>query len=277
MRLANLDGRSTIVLPEGGLDVEHATKGAFSSDPLEAIERIDELAALSPSLDGPLQMLTQGLLRAPSPRPTQMMAIGMNFHSHAAEMGLEVSKIPALFTKFRSALGAPFGEISLPSGTVDYEVELVVIIKKRTFKVAAEDAWDHVAGLCVGQDLSDRAVQMGAGRQFSLGKSYPGFAPFGPWISTLDEFADPNDVRIACSVDGVTVQDARTTDMVFPIPEALAQISSVIELFPGDVLYTGSPAGAGQGHTPPRYLKPGQELVTWAESIGEMSHQLVSG
>ena len=275
MRLANLAGRATIVLPQGGLDVEAATKGAFSSDPLAAIERIDELMALAPSLQGAFVELSEDLLGPPSPRPTQMMAIGMNFHSHAEEMGLEVSKIPALFSKFRSALGRPFGEVALPSETVDYEVELVVVIKKRTFQVSVNNAWDHVAGFCVGQDFSDRAVQMGAGRQFSLGKSYPGFASFGPWLTTLDEFADPSDVRISCSLNGDVVQDARSTDMVFPIPEALAHISSVIELYPGDILFTGSPAGAGQGHHPPRYLQPGQELVTWAESIGEMRHRLV--
>ena len=274
MRLANLAGRATIVLPEGGLDIEVATKGAFSADPLEAIERIDELVVLAPNLEGPLVELAETLLGPPSPRPNQMMAIGMNFHSHAEEMGLEVSKIPALFSKFRSALGRPFGEVVLPSQTVDYEVELVVVMKKQTFQVSAENAWDHVAGFCVGQDFSDRTVQMAAGRQFSLGKSYPGFASFGPWLSTLDEFVDPSDVRISCSLDGEVVQDARSTDMVFPIPEALAQISSVIELSGGDILFTGSPAGAGQGHHPPRYLRPGQELVSWAESIGEMRHQL---
>jgi 2,4-didehydro-3-deoxy-L-rhamnonate hydrolase len=275
MRLANLNGRATIVRSGGGLDVERATDGAFSADPLEAIERIDELVALEDTLEGRLVDLDEDLLGPPSPRPVQMLAIGMNYHSHAEEMGLEVSRIPAIFTKFRSSLGRPFGQLVLPSETVDYEVELVVVIKKHTHQVSSDDAFEHVAGYCVGQDFSDRTVQMGAGRQFSLGKSYPGFASFGPWLTTLDEFADPNDVGITCELDGEVVQDARSTDMVFSVPEALAQISAVIELYPGDVLFTGSPAGSGQGHHPPRYLRPGQEIVTSAQAVGSMRHRTI--
>ena len=276
MRLATVAGRASIVVEGGVLDLEAVTDATFSADPLEAIERIDELVAMSDTLRGEVLAVDESTIGPPSPRPGQMMAIGMNYHSHAAEMGLEVPAIPAVFAKFRSALGRPFGEIVLPSESVDYEVELVLIIKRRTKHVTLANAWDHVAGVTAGQDLSDRYVQMAAGRQFALGKSYPGFASFGPWLTTIDEFANPDDIGIGCALDGVTVQDARSSDMVFSVPELLVALSAVITLEAGDVIFTGSPAGAGQGHTPPRYLRPGQVLTTWVESVGTMRHTLVT-
>ena len=151
----------------------------------------------------------------------------------------------------------------------------MLIIGRRTEQVTPENAWAHVAGITAGQDLSERVVQMAAGRQFSLGKSYPGFASIGPWMSSLDEFEDPDDVGLGCALDGVVVQDARSSDMAFPVPELLSILSGIITLEPGDVLFTGSPAGAGMGHQPPRYLRPGQVLTTWVESVGEMRHLMV--
>jgi 2-keto-4-pentenoate hydratase/2-oxohepta-3-ene-1,7-dioic acid hydratase in catechol pathway len=192
-------------------------------------------------------------------------------------MGLELPSLPAAFAKFRSSLGGPVGEISLVSDSVDHEVEMVLIIGRRTEQVTLDNAWEHVAGITAGQDLSERVVQMAAGRQFSLGKSYPGFASIGPWMSSLDEFDDLDDVGLGCAIDGEVVQDARSSDMAFPVPQLLTILCDVITLEPGDVLFTGSPAGAGMGHHPPRYLKPGQLLTTWVESVGEMRHQLVDG
>jgi 2-keto-4-pentenoate hydratase/2-oxohepta-3-ene-1,7-dioic acid hydratase in catechol pathway len=190
-------------------------------------------------------------------------------------MGLEVPAMPAAFAKFRSALTGPVGDITLPSDSVDYEVELVLVIGRRTDSVTPETAWDHVAGITAGQDFSERTVQMAAGRQFALGKSYPGFAATGPWLVTIDEFADPADVALGCSIDGVTVQDARSSDMIIKIPELLTTLAEIITLEPGDLLYTGCPAGVGMGKTPPTYLRPGQELVTWVEGVGEMRHRMV--
>ncbi len=276
MRLANVAGRASLVVDESIIDVEEATGGSFSADPVEAITRADELASLAPSLDGRRTPLDRSLLGPPSPRPGQIIAIGMNYHSHALEMGLELPSIPAAFAKFRSALGGPTGTIELPSASVDHEVEIVLIISKTTHEVTLESAWSHVAGITAGQDLSERVVQMAAGRQFSLGKSYPRFASIGPWMTSIDELADPNDVGLGCALDGVVVQDARSSDMAFSVPELLVALSAIITLEPGDVLFTGSPAGAGMGHHPPRYLKAGQVLTTWVESVGEMRHELVA-
>jgi 2-keto-4-pentenoate hydratase/2-oxohepta-3-ene-1,7-dioic acid hydratase in catechol pathway len=275
MRLANLAGRAVLVVDGGALDLERASDGRFDADPADAIGRFEEVVAVAPSLEGPVEPLETAKLGPPSPRPSQIIAIGMNYHSHALEMGLELPSIPAAFAKFRSALGGPFGEIALPSTSVDHEVEIVLVIGKPSYKLRLDDAWDHVAGITAGQDLSERVVQMAAGRQFSLGKSYPKFASIGPWLTSVDELADPNDVGLGCAIDGETVQDARSSDMAFSVPELLVALTEVISLAPGDVLFTGSPAGAGMGHHPPRYLKPGQVLTTWVESVGEMRHELV--
>jgi 2-keto-4-pentenoate hydratase/2-oxohepta-3-ene-1,7-dioic acid hydratase in catechol pathway len=274
MRLANIDGRASVVVGDGVIDVATATEGAYGPDLPSCIARIDELSSAMAEVQGPVTPLDRSRLGPPSPSPSQIIAIGMNYASHAEEMGLEVPAMPAAFAKFRSALSGPIGTISLPSETVDYEVELVLVIGRRTDAVTPENAWEHVAGITAGQDFSERTVQMAAGRQFALGKSYPGFAATGPWISTLDEFADPADVPLGCSIDGVTVQDARSSDMIIKIPELLTILSDIITLEPGDLLYTGCPAGVGMGKNPPTYLRPGQELVTWVEGVGEMRHTM---
>ena len=275
MRLANIGGRANVVVDGGVIDVAHATDGAFGPDLISCFARIDELVAAMAGITGPVAPLDQALLGPPSPSPGQIIAIGMNYASHAEEMGLEVPSMPAAFAKFRSSLTGPLGQITLPSDTVDYEVELVLVIGRRTEAVTPQNAWDHVAGITAGQDFSERTVQMAAGRQFALGKSYPGFAATGPWMSTIDEFADPADVGLGCSIDGVQVQDARSSDMIIKIPELLTILSGIITLEPGDLLYTGCPAGVGMGKNPPTYLKAGQELVTWVEGVGEMRHTMV--
>ena len=275
MRLANVDGRAKVLAEGGVLDVAEATNGRFGPRLATCLSDMTELAAAMAGVTGPVEPLDEDLLGPPSPTPGQIIAIGMNYASHAAEMGLELPELPAAFAKFKSSLTGPRGEISLPSEFVDYEVELVVVIGRRIKDIEPDAAFDHVAGLCVGQDFSERRVQMAAGRQFALGKSYPGFAAIGPWLVTLDELTNPLDVEIGCSIDGIVVQDERSSDMIFKIPELLSILSKIIELEPGDIIFTGCPAGVGMGKNPPRYLAPGEELVTWARGIGEMRHRLV--
>jgi 2-keto-4-pentenoate hydratase/2-oxohepta-3-ene-1,7-dioic acid hydratase in catechol pathway len=137
------------------------------------------------------------------------------------------------------------------------------------------DAWSHVAGLTVGQDISDRTLQFAAGSQFSLGKSRRGYGPMGPWLVTLDEVRDPDDLALGCSVDGETVQDARTSDLIFGVPRLIAELSAVLPLLPGDVIFTGTPAGIGATRRPPRFLGPGQVLETWIEGIGTIRNRCV--
>jgi 2,4-didehydro-3-deoxy-L-rhamnonate hydrolase len=176
--------------------------------------------------------------------------------------------VPATFTKFPASLTGPFDDVELVGTNVDWEVELVAVVGRRADHVAESDAWSHIAGLTVGQDISDRDLQFAAGAQFSLGKSRRGFGPMGPWLVTPDEFADPDDLALGCSVDGETVQDARTSDLIFDVSRLVAELSGVLPLLPGDVIFTGTPAGVGITRQPPRALQPGQVLETWVEGIG---------
>ncbi|MFI5045005.1 MAG: fumarylacetoacetate hydrolase family protein, partial [Acidimicrobiales bacterium] len=204
----------------------------------------------------------------PVPRPRQVFAIGLNYRTHAEESGMAVPDVPATFTKFPASLSGPFDDIEIVGTTVDWEVELVVVIGRRADRVGEADAWDHIAGLTVGQDISDRTLQFAAGAQFSLGKSRRGFGPMGPWVVTTDELDNPDDLGLGCSVDGETVQDARTSDLIFNVPRLIAELSAVLPLLPGDVIFTGTPAGIGATRDPARFLQPGQVLETWVEGIG---------
>ncbi len=192
MRLANLGGRATLVMPgsdDRGADIAKASGGRFGPGMQLIYEEWDALRAFVADLDlstVATTTLDEGELRAPVPSPRQVFGIGLNYRSHAAESGMEAPSVPATFTKFPASITGPFAEVELPNGTVDWEVELVVVVGRRADRVAAADGWSHVAGLTVGQDLSDRTLQFAAGGQFSLGKSHRGFAPLGPWVVTPD-------------------------------------------------------------------------------------------
>jgi 2,4-diketo-3-deoxy-L-fuconate hydrolase len=274
MRLANLGGRATLVVPGGddlGVDVAEATSGKFGPDVSGLYEEWDAFRGFASELEltalATVQ-LEEDQLAAPVPAPRQVFGIGLNYRSHAAESGMDVPSVPATFTKFPASITGPFAEVGLPNGTVDWEVELVVVVGRRAEHVATAAAWSHVAGLTVGQDLSDRTLQFAAGGQFSLGKSYRGFAPLGPWVVTTDEVDDPDDLALGCSIDGETVQDARTSDLIFGVPQLVAQLSAVVPLLPGDIIFTGTPAGVGLARQPPRFLQPGETLTSWVEGIG---------
>ena len=133
-----------------------------------------------------------------------------------------------------------------------------------------------MAGFTIGQDLSERHVQYGAGGQFCLGKSYPGFGPMGPVLVTTDEFDDPDDLAIGCTVNGEQVQQSRTSELVFDVPHLVAELSAIVTLLPGDVIFTGTPAGVGVTRTPPRFLHPGDVITSTIEGIGTLTTRCVS-
>lgn len=274
MRYGNLSGRLTLFVDGGAVDVEKASAGRFGPDPQAVYDVWDEFrewARTTPVTDA-VDFAT-GDLDAPTPAPAQIFAIGLNYADHAAESRLALpDRFPPVFTKFRTALSGPVTTVALPSGgRTDWEVELVVVIGRRAEHVTADDAWSHVAGLTVGQDLSERDSQLaGPAPQFSLGKSFPGFAPVGPWVVTVDEFADPDDLALGCAVDGETVQQGRTRDLVFGVPALIVGLSAVAPLLPGDLIFTGTPAGVGMGRTPPRFLRPGEVLTSHIDGIGEL-------
>ena len=192
MRIANVRGRLTLLTQAGAVDVATASNGRFGPDPQAAYESFDALRAWAvaqePSAVVELDPMTLG---APAPAPRQVFAIGLNYRDHAAEGGSALPADPVVFTKFPSFLADPDIDVALPPGTVDWEVELVAVIGRSARDVAVDRAWEHVAGLTVGQDLSERRLQLrGPYPQFSLGKSHPGFSPIGPVLVTPDELAD---------------------------------------------------------------------------------------
>jgi 2,4-didehydro-3-deoxy-L-rhamnonate hydrolase len=278
LRIGNLAGRLTLFTEEGAIDVERASDGLFAADPQEVYDRWLEFSRWATRPGGDPEPFSVDDLRAPAPRPAQVFAIGANYRAHAAEGGLDVPEWPMVFTKFVSSFTGPTGEIALPGPTVDWEAELVVVIGRRAHRVASASGWEYVAGLTVGQDLSERTVQLrGDYPQMGLAKSYPGFSPMGPYLVTPDEFEDPDRLALGCSVNGETMQQASTADLVFSVPALIAELSAVLPLEAGDLIFTGTPAGVGMVRKPPRFLRPGDELSTYVEGIGEMRHTFVPG
>jgi 2-keto-4-pentenoate hydratase/2-oxohepta-3-ene-1,7-dioic acid hydratase in catechol pathway len=276
MRIANLKGRLTLLGEHGGIDVERASNGKFTSDPQAIYPRWREFRewASGKSAERGSPVVESDLL-APSPRPIQVFGIGLNYRAHAAEAGLPTPDRPATFTKFPTCLAGPFANVTLPSAMVDWEVELVAVIGVKAHRVSAEKAWDHVAGLTVGQDISERVVQWSGGGQFSLGKSFPGFGPTGPWVVTPDELANPDDLELGCRVNDEVMQNSRTSDMVFSVPRLVAELSAILPLMPGDLIFTGTPAGVGAVRKPPRFLKPGDVVTSHIEGIGTIRNRML--
>ena len=277
MKLANVDGRAALVLGDQIADVATASDGRFGPDPMALYDQWDEFHDFATTVTAPTGSLVEAALRNPVPRPRQVFAIGLNYRSHAAETGAALPEVPAVFTKFPASLAGPFDDIAIACPSVDWEVELVVVIGRTADRVTTAEAWSHIAGVTIGQDISDRHLQFAAGAQFSLGKSRRGYGPIGPWIVTSDELNNPEDLALGCSVNGEKMQDARTTDLVFDVPNLIAELSAVLSLLPGDVIFTGTPAGVGIARKPPRFLQPGDTLETWIEGIGTIRNRIIEG
>ncbi|GAA2593919.1 fumarylacetoacetate hydrolase family protein [Dactylosporangium fulvum] len=277
MRIANVAGRLTIVTAAGGIDVERASGSRFPADPAAVFDRWPDFLEWAAGLDGPVAdvPIDEAHLGPPSPRPSQVFAVGLNYGAHATEAGY-AADVPVTFTKFPSCITGPDTDLPIPGDRVDWEVELVVVIGTTARSVPMAEAWQYVAGLTVGQDYSERRVQLiGQSPQFSLGKSFPGFGPTGPWLVTPDEFDNADDLRLECRVNGELMQAGRTSDMIQSVPALIAQLSTVCTLRPGDLIFTGTPEGVGSARTPPIYLRPGDEVVSWIEGIGTMRQRCV--
>ncbi len=277
MRIANVSGRCVLVLGDEIADIETATGGAFGPDPMAPYADWDGFVAAAATIDRGTGPLRHSELGCAVPTPRQVFAIGLNYRAHAAETGRDLPELPATFTKFPASLNGPFGDIALVGDTNDWEVELVAVIGRTADGVAEADGWSHIAGLAVGQDISDRHLQFAAGAQFSLGKSHTGYGPIGPWVVTLDEIPDPDDLAIRCTLDGEVVQDARTSDLVFGVPRLVAELSGVLPLLPGDVIFTGTPSGVGVARTPQRFLRPGEVIESSIEGVGTIRNRCVAG
>jgi len=275
MKLANVRGRAALVLGDEIADIAEVSGGRFGPEPMDLYEDWQAFAQFAHGVVSTTGPLAEADLRCPVPAPRQVFAIGVNYRSHAKEAGVAIPGVPATFTKFPACLAGPFDDIEIVGETTDWEVELVVVVGRRAEHIEEAEAWSHVAGLTVGQDVSDRHLQFAAGGQFSLGKSRRSYGPMGPWVVSPDELADPDDLALGCSIDGEKVQEGRTSDLVFSVPRLMVELSAVLPLFPGDVMFTGTPAGVGVTRQPPRFLTSGQILESWVEGIGTIRNRCV--
>ncbi|WP_063733633.1 fumarylacetoacetate hydrolase family protein [Streptomyces sp. RTd22] len=279
MRLANIAGRLHILADSGAVDVATASDGRFDADPQKIYARWTEFRIWAGTADlARARPYDREALGAPTPLPAQLVAVGLNYRDHATEAGFDVPDgLPPVFTKFASSISGPYTHICLPKGNVDWEVELAVVIGSTASRVSEEQAWQHIAGYTIAQDLSERVLQMsGPAPQFSLGKSHAGFTPLGPWLTTLDEIADPTALRLTTEVNGEVVQDGNTRDLLYPVPELIARLSRIVTLWPGDVILTGTPSGVGMGHNPPRYLASGDTLTTRIDGLGTLEQHFTA-
>lgn len=276
MKLANLRGRAVLVLDTGLLDIAEASGGEFGPgmhavlDDWQSFREWCELARHQWSAIPSAAPVFDAVV----PRPGSVFAVGLNYRAHAVEAGLPIPEVPLVFTKFPSSVTAPQGEIELPTDQVDWEVELALVIGREARRIAQAEAWSHVAGITAAQDFSARDVQLlgGSKPQFSLGKSFENFTPLGPVLVTPDEYDNPDAIEVSCAINGETVQDSSTADLIFSVSAVVSYLSHIVTLRPGDVILTGTPSGVGLGMTPPRYLVDGDEVTTYVAGVGVMTH-----
>jgi ureidoglycolate lyase len=207
----------------------------------------------------------------------KIIGVGLNYRDHAAETGLALPKEPTLFLKATSALCGPNDDLVMPrdARSVDWEVELGVVIGNPGVYIHESEALDHVLGYVLGIDFSERDFQFHRGGQGFKGKSADTFAPLGPWVATRDEISDPQNLALRLSVNGVVKQNGSTRDMIFPVAALVSYISRFMSLQAGDVILTGTPAGVGLGQKPPTYLKPGDVVSASIDRLGEQTHRVV--
>ena len=219
-------------------------------------------------------LVTEATLGPPVPRPRNSYGVGLNYRSHAEEASMEIPDVPLVFTKFPSCITGPFDEVRLRSDRCDYEGELVVVIGPGGADIDPADAWDHVVGLTVGQDISDRPAQfMTQPPQFNLGKSFDTFGPIGPVVASPDCFDNPDDLTLTTHVNGEARQDDRTSNMVFPVADLVAFLSRITTLVTGDIIFTGTPDGIGAAQG--LFLADGDVITTTIDGIGTMTNACV--
>ncbi|MFT4825114.1 MAG: 2,4-diketo-3-deoxy-L-fuconate hydrolase [Halioglobus sp.] len=277
-RLANIEGRAALVAGEDYYDLEGVSEGSMSSDPMAALASLSALSKISAGLADltPSGKLADVNLGAPVPRPPSVFAIGLNYRNHAEESKMPIPDVPMLFTKYSSCIVGPDADINMRSDFTDFEAELVVAIGQGGRDISVADGWKHVAGLCVGQDFSDRAVQFcSSPPQFSLAKSMDTFGPIGPLLVSADELEDPNSLAIECVINGEVRQQDNTNDLIFNVPTLVSYLSQLVTLQTGDLIFTGTPGGVGviEG----RFLQDGDVVTTTVEGIGSIVNTCVRG
>nr|CCB83784.1 putative 2-hydroxyhepta-2,4-diene-1,7-dioateisomerase / 5-carboxymethyl-2-oxo-hex-3-ene-1,7-dioatedecarboxylase [Lactiplantibacillus pentosus MP-10] len=211
-------------------------------------------------------------LAAPVTQPRQIFAVGMNYRDHSEEIHITLPKVPSIFTKFSSSLAPANVAVTAHGPKTDWETELVIMIGRGGREIPVADAMSHVAGVMVGEDLSDRDVQFeNDNPQFSMGKSFENYAPVGPWLTTVDELANLDDEVITTTVNGQTMQQAPLRQLIFKVPDLVHYLSTVCDLQPGDLIFTGTPSGTGVGRDPQVFLKSGDQLTGHITHLGTLN------
>jgi 2-keto-4-pentenoate hydratase/2-oxohepta-3-ene-1,7-dioic acid hydratase in catechol pathway len=276
-RLINVAGRAGLQEGDHWHDLATLSGDPALASPMAAIARFGDLHRLQASIGDrtPDGTVGEADLQACVPTPSKVFAIGLNYRSHAAESSMELPPAPLTFTKFPSCLVGPDADVVLSGAAVDWEVELVAVIGVGGRNIGEADAWSHVAGLTLGQDISDRVVQMtGKPPQFSLGKSFDTYGPIGPAVVSVDSFPNPDDIELWCDVAGERMQHARSTDLIFSVPYLVSYLSTICTLAPGDIIFTGTPDGVGMARG--RFLAAGELVHSGAEVIGELRNHCVA-
>ena len=240
---------------------------------LEALDRIRAIdGAALPVVANP------GRIGACLSHVPNFYCVGLNYAKHAAETGATPPAEPILFSKATSSLSGPFDPVIIPRGSrkTDWEVELGVVIGREALYVSESDALDYVAGYCTLNDVSEREFQAERGGQWIKGKSAPSFGPAGPWLVTADEVPDPQALRLSLDLNGVTVQDSDTSDMIFTVAQIISYMSRFMKLLPGDLIATGTPSGVGLGMKPQRFLQPGEVMEVEVHGLGRQRQVAVS-
>lgn len=216
-------------------------------------------------------------LLAPIPRPPKLICVGLNYRDHAIESKMEIPKVPTIFNKFPNTVIGASEPIILPKNSTqpDYEAEFAFVIGKGGRHIPAERWREHVFGYTIVNDVSARDFQM-VTSQWLMGKTFDTFAPMGPVLVSGDEIADPHSLDISLSINGEVLQHSNTRELIFKIPDLVAYLSSVVTLEPGDVVSTGTPSGVGFARKPPRFLKPGDDVVVTVEGIGELRNPVMA-
>ncbi len=277
-RLVTVNGRAALDRDGEWFDLAELSGDPTLAEPLVAIARHRDLHDLHDQCASAIAggRVADVELGAPVPHSQQVFGIGLNYRDHAGESGTPLPPAPLTFTKFPSCIAGPTADVPLSGAMVDWEVEIVAVVGDETANVGVDDAWSVLAGLTLGQDISDRAVQLtGTPPQFCLGKSFANFGPIGPALVSVDTFENPDDIGIWCDVADERMQEARTRELIFSIPTLVAYLSSICRLFPGDLIFTGTPSGVGMARS--RYLSSGETIVSGAEVIGELRNRCVAG
>jgi len=257
----------------------HGTDASLPTEMIALLEEgntaLDKARAAAAS--GSAIPLDSVKLLAPILRPGKIICIGLNYRDHAGETGAAIPEFPTVFAKWANVIVAPGDPIVLPRNTeqIDYEAEFVFVIGKRGRDIPEADALDYVVGYAPFNDVSARDFQNRTS-QWTMGKTFDGFGPFGPSITTADEIADPHNLDISLEINGEVLQHSNTRELIFNVPQLIADLSSVMTLEPGDIVSTGTPSGVGVARDPKRWLRPGDVVSVTIEGLGTLTNPVVA-